>query len=648
MADNEEFNNDHIDSKEVHSRKERLTGSTHFGDKDFHDESPEEIGDATWGEVCRACCVHTPKEWGIIFVGLCVLCFFLYFFLLGLELLGSSAKVLGGCSAGTILGNETNPIAALMIGVLATVLLQSSSTTTSIIVGLVGGGAIPTQQAIYMIMGANTTSIIVGLVGGGAIPTQQAIYMIMGANIGTSVTNTIVAMGHLGNGDELERAFAGATVHDAFNYLSVVILLPVEAATGMLYKMTKAMLPDEAFEKGNSWEGPIKQIVSPLGNRIIKANKKIISAIADPDSDKTCDDFYPVNNRIIKANKKIISAIADPDSDKTCDDFYPVNCTDGIEDYEHCKGKWGLIECDKKTGLCPAFFQNGATQSDDYVSGGVCLFLAIVILIICLIGLVTLLQRMLLGTSTRIIYKATNINGYLAMLLGCGITILVQSSSITTSTLTPLVGMGVIHIEQMYPLTLGANIGTTFTALMAAMVSDKIDALQTALAHLFFNIFGILIWYPIPFMRRVPIAIARRLGKCTRIWRLFPVVYIVVMFFVVPGLLLGLSACFEKGSKGLTVLGSFLVILIVFGIGYAFYWWRFKDGKEKCISCLKARQRQNDAKKALPDDMDYLKAEISRLREHTGLLDEEEEGKDVENAKSVDTSEDDMEEEEEA
>jgi len=591
MADNEEFNNDHIDSKEVHSRKERLTGSTHFGDKDFHDESPEEIGDATWGEVCRACCVHTPKEWGIIFVGLCVLCFFLYFFLLGLELLGSSAKVLGGCSAGTILGNETNPIAALMIGVLATVLLQSSSTTTSIIVGLVGGGAIATQQAIYMIMGAN---------------------------IGTTVTNTIVAMGHLGNGDELERAFAGATVHDAFNYLSVVILLPVEAATGMLYKMTKAMLPDEAFEKGNSWEGPIKQIVSPLGNRIIKANKKIISAIADPDSDKTCDDFYP------------------------------VNCTDGIEDYEHCKGKWGLIECDKKTGLCPAFFQNGATQSDDYVSGGVCLFLAIVILIICLIGLVTLLQRMLLGTSTRIIYKATNINGYLAMLLGCGITILVQSSSITTSTLTPLVGMGVIHIEQMYPLTLGANIGTTFTALMAAMVSDKIDALQTALAHLFFNIFGILIWYPIPFMRRVPIAIARRLGKCTRIWRLFPVVYIVVMFFVVPGLLLGLSACFEKGSKGLTVLGSFLVILIVFGIGYAFYWWRFKDGKEKCVSCLKARQRQNDAKKALPDDMDYLKAEISRLREHTGLLDEEEEGKDVENAKSVDTSEDDMEEEEEA
>ena len=109
-------------SDAVKSRKERLTGSTHFGDTDFYEETPEEIGDATWGEVARACCCHTPKEWGVIFVGVIVLCFFLYFFLLGLELLGSAAKVVGGCTAGAILGGETNPIAALMIGILATVI----------------------------------------------------------------------------------------------------------------------------------------------------------------------------------------------------------------------------------------------------------------------------------------------------------------------------------------------------------------------------------------------------------------------------------------------------------------------------------------------------------------------------------------------
>ena len=212
----------------------------------------------------------------------------------------------------------------------------------------------------------------------------------------------------------------------------------------------------------------------------------------------------------------------------------------------------------------------------------------------CLIGLVTLLQKMLLGTSTRIIYKATNINGYLAMLIGCGITILVQSSSITTSTLTPLVGMGVIQLEQMYPLTLGANIGTTFTAVMAALVSDKIDAMQTALAHLFFNISGIIIWYPIPFMRRIPINLARKLGKATRIWRGFPIVYIIVMFLLVPLILLGLSACFEQGSKGFTVLGCFLTIGVAIALGYWFFWWYRRDGRAKCESCMATRQRRRE------------------------------------------------------
>lgn len=565
--------------EEVRSRKERMTGSTHFGDTDFFEEKPDEIGDATWGEVCKACCIHSPQEWGVIFIGLCVLCFFLYFFLLGLELLGSSAKIIGGCTAGSILGDDTNPVAALMIGVLATVLLQSSSTTTSIVVGLVGGDVIPVRQAIYMIMGAN---------------------------IGTTVTNTIVAMGHLGNGDELERAFAGATVHDMFNYLSVVILLPLEAATGYLYHLTTAMLPDQEFEKGDKWVGPIKKIVSPLGNKIIKANKDIIKAVAKGD---------------------------------TCEEYYPVNCTNGIVDYDNCKGHWGLIACDKKAG-CPAFFQDGASQNDDQVSGGVCLFLSLVILIVCLIGLVTLLQKMLLGTSTRIIYKATNINGYLAMLLGCGVTILVQSSSITTSTLTPLVGMGVIQLEQMLPLTLGANIGTTFTAVMAAMVSDKLEALQTALAHLFFNISGILIWYPIPFMRRVPLAMARKLGKITRMWRFFPVVYIIVMFFCMPLLLLGLSTCFEQDSKGFTVLGSFLVIIIVIMIAYGVFWWFKRDGREKCVNCLKDRQRRKDAEQALPDDMEFLKKEVTRLREHTGLGEDEEEGDEEEGGKKLSSTDD--------
>lgn len=175
---------------------------------------PEDIANVTWKEVFTSCFVHTPKEWGMVILGLSLVLFFLYFFLLGLELLGTAAKVLGGCTAGALFGDDTNPIAGLMIGILATVLLQSSSTSTSIIVSLVGSGALTLEPAIYMIMGSN---------------------------IGTSVTNTIVAMGQMGDGIQLQRAFTGATVHDMFNMLNVAVLLPVEAATHYLAHAARAL-----------------------------------------------------------------------------------------------------------------------------------------------------------------------------------------------------------------------------------------------------------------------------------------------------------------------------------------------------------------------------------------------------------------------
>jgi sodium-dependent phosphate cotransporter len=414
--------------------------------------------------------------------------------------------------------------------------------------------------------------------------------MIMGANIGTSVTNTIVAMGQMGDGDQLERAFAGATVHDMFNFLSVAVLLPVEAITGYLDALTSAMVKNATVRDGDKWVGPVKKLVSPLGKKILIANKDVIKGVA---KGQKCQDFYPI----------VCSDPSDP-TKSTC--------------------SVGLIGCDKATDECPAFFSVNATERDDKVSGVVCFIMALVILVICLVGLVTLLQRMLLGTSTRIIYKATNINGYLAILIGAGITVLVQSSSITTSALTPIVGMGIIHLEQMLPLTLGANIGTTVTALLASLVSDNIDALQVALAHLFFNITGIIIWYPIPFMRRIPLNAARALGKATRIWRGFPLIYIIVVFFVIPLILLGISQMFQQGTTGLTVMGVFICILLGGGLIYFLYWWRFKEGRAACVGCMQQRQRKSKASKALPDDMDYLKAEIIRLREHTGLSEPEE------------------------
>ncbi|GFH53715.1 hypothetical protein CTEN210_10191 [Chaetoceros tenuissimus] len=573
-----------FDEEAVPSRKDRATGSTHFGDVDFSEEHTEDIGDATWGEVCRTCCVHTPQEWGFIFIGLVMVCFFLYFFLLGLELLGTAAKVLGGCTAGSLFGDDTNPVAGLMVGILCTVLIQSSS---------------------------STTSIIVSLVGAGSVTVKSGIYMVMGANIGTSVTNTIVAMGHLGNGDELERAFAGATVHDMFNFLSVGILFPVEVITTYLYSLTKAMVPEDRDGQGEKWEGPIKKIVSPLGSLIIKANKDVTKTLATGKGD--CSEggiFYPVY------------CVGGEVGYKTCvppkggcfeeDGVTPVAAGQGS-----CP-RVGLITCDKAAG-CPAFFQDGATRRDDEISGAVVFFLGLVILIVCLIGLVTILQKMLMGVSTRIIYKATNVNGYLAMLIGTAITVLVQSSSITTSALTPFVGMGALRLEQMFPLTLGANIGTTFTGLLASLVSDGVDSLQVALCHLFFNITGILIWYPVPYMRRIPLNLARSLGKATRIWKGFPFLYLFTVFAAIPLLLFGLSSLFEQGSKGYTVLGAVLSALLILIVLWFAYKW-FKGGlKESMTTSFEKRQRRAHASEALPDDMDYIKAELARLRDHTGL-----------------------------
>ena len=114
----------------------------------------------------------------------------LYLFLVGIKGLSSGIKMLGGDFANQIMTTTSNPFISLLVGILATTLFQSSSTTTSIIVGMVSTGAVTLS---------------------GAIP------MIMGANIGTTVTNTIVSMGHIRRGNEFKRAFSAATLHDILN-----------------------------------------------------------------------------------------------------------------------------------------------------------------------------------------------------------------------------------------------------------------------------------------------------------------------------------------------------------------------------------------------------------------------------------------------
>lgn len=116
------------------------------------------------------------------------LAFMIYLLLLAVTMVGDGFKWAAAEQAKVLFEFASHPVAGLMIGLVATALIQSSSTVTSIIVGLVAGG----------------------------LPIETAIPMVMGANIGTTVTNTIVSLGHIRNKEEFKRAFASATIHPTF------------------------------------------------------------------------------------------------------------------------------------------------------------------------------------------------------------------------------------------------------------------------------------------------------------------------------------------------------------------------------------------------------------------------------------------------
>jgi len=109
----------------------------------------------------------------------------------------------------------------------------------------------------------------------------------------------------------------------------------------------------------------------------------------------------------------------------------------------------------------------------------------------------------------------------------------IRSSSVTTSLVVPLVAKKIITLRSSVPFILGANIGTTISAFLAAMVNSNI-AISIAIAHFLFNFIGVLIFYPIPALREIPIKLATGLGKLTLRYRLVGLLYLLLMFFFIP------------------------------------------------------------------------------------------------------------------
>ncbi|WP_296269895.1 Na/Pi symporter [Pseudomonas sp. UBA6323] len=355
----------------------------------------------------------------------------IYLLLAGVGAIGDGFKAATGNNARELFAFATNPLVGLMIGLVATALIQSSSTVTSIIVGMVAGG----------------------------LPIPIAIPLIMGANIGTSLTSTIISLGHIRSGEEFRRAFSAATVHDAFNITAVTILLPLE----LLFQ-------------------PLQRMSESLAGLLV----------SDASLDMKSVNFM-------------------------------------------------------KTLLSPASDVLGASVSwlPGAMWSGVALILigvAMILFVVTAIGKV--LRKVMVGRAKDIMHASVGRGPLSGIASGTVITVLVQSSSTTTALIVPLAGSGVFSLKQVYPFTLGTNIGTCVTALLAATAITGPTAevaMQIALVHLLFNLMGILIIYALPFLRGVPPMIAEGLATLAQRSKLYVVAYIAGLFFALPLLLIGIT-----------------------------------------------------------------------------------------------------------
>lgn len=345
----------------------------------------------------------------------------LLIFLFSINLMEMSFQQLGEPFATNIINATSNPFVGLFIGLLATAIIQSSSTTTSIVVTAVAAGTL-------------------------SIPS--AIPMVMGANIGTSLTSTIVSLGHINRKNHFKRAIAAATVHDFFNIFITIILFPLEYYFKILSKSALFITSNIYTEEGS------------------KISLGVIY-----------EAFQFVSNSVISV----------------------------LEGY-----------------------------------GVILIILSFVVLFISLRIFSFLIRSFFIGERQGQFEKYFFGNSLKSLAWGAGITAIVQSSSLTTSITVPLVATKKVRLSKAFPFLMGANIGTTVTAILAA-ISKSEAALVIALVHLIFNVLGVLIFFPIKGLRNIPIKAAEQLGNSTVKYKLVGFGYIIVTFFLIPFLLIYFS-----------------------------------------------------------------------------------------------------------
>ncbi len=173
------------------------------------------------------------------------------------------------------------------------------------------------------------------------------------------------------------------------------------------------------------------------------------------------------------------------------------------------------------------------------------LLLAVVLLFGCIKLISKWLYSMLIGTAKdrfeNVVFK-TKMRSF-----GWGLvlTSVAQSSSLTTSLIVPLVATSKVKIKRAFQFILGANIGTTITALLAALFQSE-AAISLAIVHLLFNLIGVVIFLFIPFTSDLPVYLAKKFGRMTVKARIIGFAYILFTFFLLPFTLIYLTKSSDK------------------------------------------------------------------------------------------------------
>ncbi|XP_008537239.1 sodium-dependent phosphate transport protein 2C isoform X9 [Equus przewalskii] len=458
------------------------------------------------------------------FLKACGLLGSLYLFICSLDILSSAFQLLGSKVAGDIFKDNmvlSNPVAGLVIGVLVTVLVQSSSTSSSIVVSMVASKLLTVQASVPIIMGVN---------------------------VGTSITSTLVSMAQSGDRDEFRRAFGGSAVHSIFNWLTVLLLLPLESAMAPLERLSALALGTTSLQPGGRAPDILKVLTQPLTHLVVQLDANVITGSATGNA----------------TNSSLVKRWCGTRGEMTTGNG--SNC--GVATSDSCPERNSSAALEH----LPCHHLFAGTALTDLAVGFILLAASLLGLCSCLVLLVKLLNSVLRGRVAQAVRTVINadfpfpfgwLSGYLAILVGASLTFMLQSSSVFTAAIVPLMGVRVISLERAYPLFLGSNIGTTTTALLAALASPAdmlLSAVQVALIHFFFNLGGILLWYVVPVLR-LPIPLAKRFGDLTAQYRWVAIAYLLLSFLLLPLATFGLSLA---GGTVLAAVGGPLAGLVLF------------------------------------------------------------------------------------